>query len=246
MSTTLDKLKTLNSLLDKKIVETREKKGTEGQEKKSSSPPTLSSTFEIEVQPLEKTQDDEFEDFGIRENLKASIPTIALKRGVATRGRRPKRDIIKEPDSAYVGKLVTELLAHLKIDRAKEPVRSRNVVRLTELYAKLSIDKKAPNITEIFIYKAMNISGIGLKDDDFGEIREGKYVQVIAITYEPDKNGKKKAKNISLGYFGKAESLDEKMKNEVIEFVLRWRYEKAFQNLEHYRMLLERVNKRKH
>ncbi len=91
----------------------------------------------------------------------------------------------------------------------------------------------------------MNISGIGLKDDDFGEIREGKYVQVIAITYEPDKNGKKRAKNVSLGYFGKAETLDEQKKNDVIEFVLRWRYEKAFQNLEHYRMLLERVNKKK-
>ncbi|WP_456433253.1 hypothetical protein [Nitratifractor sp.] len=105
----------------------------------------------------------------------------------------------------------------------------------------MEISKKIDPISDLFIFKAMNISGIGLKEEDFGEVREGKYVQVIAITYEPDKNGKKKAKNISLGYFGKAEALDEERKNKVIEFVLRWRYEKAFQNLEHYRSLLERV-----
>ena len=67
-------------------------------------------------------------------------------------------------------------------------------------------------------------------------------MQIIAITYEPDKNGKKKAKNISLGYFGKAETLDKDFKNEIIEFVLRWRYEKAFQNLKHYRVLLARLS----
>jgi hypothetical protein len=101
--------------------------------------------------------------------------------------------------------------------------------------------EKSPDIDKIFVYKAMNLSGIGLKENDFGEVREGKYIQIIAITYEPDKNGKKKAKNISLGYFGKAETLEVTLKNEIIEFVLRWRYEKAFQNLEHYKDLIERV-----
>ena len=87
----------------------------------------------------------------------------------------------------------------------------------------------------------MNLSGIRLKEDDFGVVREGKYIQIIAITYEPDKNGKKKAKNISLGYFGKAETLDGTLKSEIIEFVLRWRYEKAFQNVEHYKHLIDRI-----
>jgi hypothetical protein len=87
----------------------------------------------------------------------------------------------------------------------------------------------------------MNLSGIGLKEEDFAETREGKYIQIIAITYEPDKNGKKKAKNISLGYFGKAETLDVELKNKIIEFVLRWRYEKAFQNVEHYKNLIARL-----
>jgi hypothetical protein len=122
-----------------------------------------------------------------------------------------------------------------------EDVRGDNIVRVKVLYEKLKIFEKSPDFDNIFIYKAMNLSGIGLKEDDFGEVRAGKYIQIIAITYEPDKNGKKKAKNISLGYFGKAETLETTLKNEIIEFVLRWRYEKAFQNLEHYKDLIERV-----
>ena len=120
-------------------------------------------------------------------------------------------------------------------------VRNDNIKRVEELYVKLKIFEKSPDFDQIFIYKAMNLSGISLKEDDFGEVREGKYIQIIAITYEPDKNGKKKAKNISLGYFGKAETLENILKNEIIEFVLRWRYEKAFQNVEHYKDLIERV-----
>ena len=123
-----------------------------------------------------------------------------------------------------------------------EGVRQANIDRVKELYEKLRIYEKSPDFDKIFIYKAMNLSGIGLKEEDFGQIREGKYIQVIAITYEPDKNGKKKAKNISLGYFGKAETLEQKLKNEIIEFVLRWRYEKTFQNVEHYKELIEKID----
>jgi len=130
-----------------------------------------------------------------------------------------------------------------KVKKNFDNVRDENILRVKELYEKLKIYEKSPDFDKIFIYKAMNLSGIGLKEEDFGEVREGKYIQVIAITYEPDKNGKKKAKNISLGYFGKAETLEKRLKNEIIEFVLRWRYEKAFQNVEHYKDLIERVEK---
>ncbi len=140
-----------------------------------------------------------------------------------------------------IEELASSLISNLRFDRHREPVRTRNIIRMTELFIKLDIAKKIDDYADIMIYKAMNISGIGLKEDDFGEIREGKYVQIIAITYEPDKNGKKKAKNISLAYFGKAETLEESKKNEVIEFVLRWRYEKAFQNVEHYKLLLSKL-----
>jgi len=129
----------------------------------------------------------------------------------------------------------------VKTNTSSDDVRADNIVRVKVLYEKLKIFEKSPDFDNIFIYKAMNLSGIGLKEDDFGEVREGKYIQIIAITYEPDKNGKKKAKNISLGYFGKAETLESTLKNEIIEFVLRWRYEKAFQNLEHYKDLIEKV-----
>ena len=122
-----------------------------------------------------------------------------------------------------------------------DQVREENIQRVKALYEKLKIFEKSPNFDDIFMYKAMNLSGIGLKEEDFGEVREGKYIQIIAITYEPDKNGKKKAKNVSLGYFGKAETLEPTLKNEIIEFVLRWRYEKAFQNVEHYKDLIARV-----
>ncbi len=139
-------------------------------------------------------------------------------------------------------KLADSILEKMSIDPDTEGVRAKNIHTVAKLYRRLSIHDKAPDFDDIFIYKAMNISGIGLKEDDFGEVREGKYVQIIAITYEPDKNGKKKAKNISLSYFGKAEKLSEEQKKEIIEFVLRWRYEKAFQNLEHYKDLLGKIS----
>jgi hypothetical protein len=125
---------------------------------------------------------------------------------------------------------------------SEDSVRDKNIIRIKTLYEKLEIYEKSPDFEQLFDYKAMNLSGIGLKEDDFGEPRKGKYIQVIAITYEIGSNGKKKAKNVSLGYFGKAEQLEETLKNDIVEFVLRWRYEKAFQNLVHYRDLIERVD----
>jgi len=151
-------------------------------------------------------------------------------------------DEIISPSKKLLNQIPASLKNEIGINEKSDINRLENLVKMLELYNKLEIHKKAPDLDKIFVYKAMNISGIGLKEDDFGEIREGKYVQIIAITYEPDKNGKKKAKNISLGYFGKAETLSLEFKNEIIEFVLRWRYEKAFQNLKHYKILLSRLS----
>ncbi len=120
--------------------------------------------------------------------------------------------------------------------------RRDNIEKIEALYLELSIFEKSPGFENIFIYKAMNLSGIGLKEEDFGEVRAGKYIQVIAITYEPDANGKKKAKNISLGYFGKGDTIDLDLKRKIIEFVLRWRYEKAFQNVQHYKELIAKLD----
>ncbi len=151
----------------------------------------------------------------------------------------PVKEVVKSVEKKPVQKPLTKPVKDLKI--SNDSVREENTIRVKQLYEKLKIFEKSPDINKIFIYKAMNLSGIGLKEDDFGHVREGKYIQIIAITYEPDKNGKKKAKNISLGYFGKAETLDVNLKNEIIEFVLRWRYEKAFQNVAHYKDLIAKV-----
>jgi hypothetical protein len=217
MSDTLDRLKALNSKLEAKL----------SQKKGGSPKPQQKSLIDTEEEKREKPASE--------------TPVILKGQKSSPAVKKTKRETPESEEKSSVRRLTQILLHHLKISTKDEPVRAQNLERLAELYLKLDIEKKAPDIRELFIYKAMNISGIGLKEEDFGEIREGKYVQVIAITYEPDKNGKKKAKNISLGYFGKAETLDPLKKNQVIEFVLRWRYEKAFQNLEHYRMLLEKV-----
>ena len=222
MDNTLDRLKALNSKLEQRL-----------NEKKKVAPK------KVEPKPSEARS----------ESTTETPATTAVSKS----GKRPvpaekksRKKAVEPPLSAVEAKLLhRRLLVHLGIDAGVEPVRSENLSRLVELYGRLGIEKKVPRVEDIFVYKAMNISGIGLKEEDFGEIREGKYVQVIAITYEPDKNGKKKAKNISLGYFGKAETLETERKNEVVEFVLRWRYEKAFQNLEHYRTLLEKVRPNK-
>ena len=226
MSETLDRLKALNDKLEAKL---NQKKGQRSPRKEQ---PTIFDTSEVKSDQTET--ETSYKKVQPRLEKKASTDT-SISKAELEEGATEESD---------VRRLTQILLHHLKINSRQEPVRAKNIERLAQLYLSLDIGKKAPDIRDLFIYKAMNISGIGLKEEDFGEIREGKYVQVIAITYEPDKNGKKKAKNISLGYFGKAESLDLGRKNQVIEFVLCWRYEKAFQNLEHYRHLLEKVRPR--
>lgn len=120
-------------------------------------------------------------------------------------------------------------------------LRKENLKDLEVLYNKLEISKKHDDFKSIFEYKAMNLSGIGLKKEDFAEIREGKYIQIISIAYQLNDKGKRIAKNSSLGYFGKAERLEPELKKNIIEFVLRWRYEKAFQHIEYYELLLKEL-----
>lgn len=155
---------------------------------------------------------------------------------------------LKEPAKPIITPLVSKpkpALTVLVKEENAEKIRTENIERVKILYEDLKIFDKSPDFDTIFMYKAMNLSGIGLKEEDFGVVRAGKYVQVIAITYEPDASGKKKAKNISLGYYGKGETINPDLKNRIIEFVLRWRYEKAFQNVEHYKVLLSKLDRPK-
>lgn len=118
-----------------------------------------------------------------------------------------------------------------------EMTRKENLKLLEELFKSLHVSEKIEDFSNIFDFKAINLSGVSLKDEDLGKIKKGKYLQILAISY--DKEAVVKSKNISLAYFGRVENVDEKLKDDVVAFVLRWRFEKSFMTLEHYHNLLE-------
>jgi hypothetical protein len=117
-----------------------------------------------------------------------------------------------------------------------ELARKENMAALKELYKDIGIDKKVENFEDLFSFKAINLSGVSLQEENLGEIKEGKYLQILAISY--DKNATVKSKNVSLAYFGRVESVDVSLKNKVVAFVIRYRFEKSFINLEHYHQML--------
>ncbi|MDP1785391.1 MAG: hypothetical protein Q8K81_08215 [Sulfuricurvum sp.] len=119
--------------------------------------------------------------------------------------------------------------------------RKNNLKTLEALYATLGIDKKVEYFHDLFEFKAINLSGISLGDDDLGMIKEGKYAQVIGIIY--DNTAKVKNKNISLAYFGRAEKVNDDLKRDIVTFVLAWRFEKSFRTLEHYHNLMAQLKK---
>lgn len=118
-----------------------------------------------------------------------------------------------------------------------ERVRKDNISALKVLYKEISIDKKIENFDDIFDFKAINLSGASLLEENLGEIKKGKYLQVLAISY--DKEARVKSKNISLGYFGKAELVEVELKDKIVEFIIRYRFEKSFMTLEHYNGMLK-------
>jgi len=120
-----------------------------------------------------------------------------------------------------------------------ETARKQNLKILKELFEEIEIDNdnKVSAFEDLFDFKAINLSGVSLNDENLGEIKKGKYLQILAISY--DKNAVKKSKNISLGYFGRVENVEESLKNKIVEFVVRYRFEKSFMTLEHYYEMLE-------
>ena len=118
-----------------------------------------------------------------------------------------------------------------------ERARKSNMEILENLFFELGINKKTEDFNELFNFKAINLSGASLLGENLGEIKKGKYLQILAISY--DKEATVKSKNISLGYFGKAESVESDLKDKVVEFIIRFRFEKSFMTLEHYNAMLE-------
>ena len=119
--------------------------------------------------------------------------------------------------------------------------RKNNLKSLEVLYGSLGIETKVPLFHDLFEFKAINLSGISLSDESLGEIKEGKYAQVIGILY--DNTAKVKNKNISLAYFGRAEKVSPQLKRDIVAFVLGWRFEKSFRTLEHYHNLMAQLDK---
>lgn len=117
-----------------------------------------------------------------------------------------------------------------------ELARKENMKALESLFSLLHIDNKVETFTDLFDFKAINLSGISLNPESLGQIKEGKYVQIIAITY--DKTSDVKNKNTSLAYFGRSDSIDPELRDKIVTFVLRWRFEKSFITLEHYHTML--------
>jgi hypothetical protein len=139
------------------------------------------------------------------------------------------------------GKTMSSALDRLKTLTNKissyERARKDNLVLLQNLFNELNINQKVEEFSELFNYKAINLSGASLLSESLGEIKKGKYLQILAIGY--DRDAVVKSKNVSLGYFGKAESVDEELKNKIVEFIIRFRFEKSFMTLEHYYTMLE-------
>mgnify|MGYP006995565821 CR=1 FL=1 len=118
-----------------------------------------------------------------------------------------------------------------------EMARKENMKILKKLFLEIGADKKVPNFEDIFEFKAINLSGASLLRETLGEIKEGKYLQILAISY--DKNAVVKSHNKSLAYFGRVENVDALIKDKVVEFIIRYRFEKSFMTLERYYDMLE-------
>lgn len=121
-----------------------------------------------------------------------------------------------------------------------ETVRKENLKILQKLFFDTGINSKVDDFSKLFDFKAINLSGASLLNENLGEIKYGKYLQVLAIEY--DKEAKVKSKNISLGYFGRVENVDTLLKDKVVEFIIRYRFEKSFITLEHYHDMLAPFN----
>lgn len=140
---------------------------------------------------------------------------------------------------------VSSALERLKALTSKissyELARKENLRTLMELFSELELAEKVGDFNEVFEFKAINLSGISLSEEDIGSIKEGKYLQIIGIKY--DKDAKVKNRNISLGYYGRVEKVDARLRENIVRFIISWRFEKSFRTLEHYYTMLERLPK---
>jgi len=122
-----------------------------------------------------------------------------------------------------------------------ELARKENLRHLAQLFTSLQLQEKVGDFQDLFEFKAINLSGISLAEEDIGTIKEGKYLQIIGIKY--DRLAKVKNRNISLAYYGRVEKVDVAVRNDIVNFIIAWRFEKSFRTLEHYYTMLEKLPK---
>jgi hypothetical protein len=122
-----------------------------------------------------------------------------------------------------------------------ELARKENLRHLAQLFESLQLQEKVGDFQDLFEFKAINLSGISLAEEDIGTIKEGKYLQIIGIKY--DRLAKVKNRNISLAYYGRVEKVDVAVRNDIVNFIIAWRFEKSFRTLEHYYTMLEKLPK---
>ncbi|MDF1874319.1 hypothetical protein JHD48_01070 [Sulfurimonas sp. SAG-AH-194-I05] len=122
-----------------------------------------------------------------------------------------------------------------------ELARKENMKLLEKLFISLNIGEKVESFENLFDFKAINLSGASLVQETLGEVKEGRYLQILAISY--DKEAVIKSKNISLGYFGRAETVEVGLKDSIVEFVVRYRLEKSFMTLVHYNAIVNDLAK---
>ncbi len=130
--------------------------------------------------------------------------------------------------------LLTDKIVSYEISRAS------NLKQLEKLFPLCVLDDSFHTIHELFEFKAMNLMGISLKEESLGMIQTGRYIQLLVITTK--KKEDKKSRNISLSYFGKSETVEKEQVARLTEFVLRWRYEKSFLNVNHYKSMIEQLD----
>ncbi len=118
-----------------------------------------------------------------------------------------------------------------------ETKREYNLKKLKKLFFELGFDKKLNSLNEFFEFKALNLSGVSLNSENFLEIYPKKYFQLIAVKKENEKS-----KNISLAYYGRVDNLNKEVLYKVCEFVIRYRFEKSFRNLQNHSDLLGKLN----
>ena len=134
-------------------------------------------------------------------------------------------------------KKLDELLQNLV---SLEKRRKENIQRLQSLFKELGLDEKAGRFEDIFGFGAINVTGIWLQEDRFLQIQPNRYVQLIAISRTDGRS-----KNINLRYFGRSDALEPGLIEKIGEFVIRWRFEKAFLNVEYYEKVVGRFDEKK-